>query len=62
MTRVTGTYKDAGISSASMILRPGIQMLLHDAQAGQFDVVLAEATIAVAHDEAVSAAAAAAGE
>jgi DNA invertase Pin-like site-specific DNA recombinase len=28
---------------ASMILRPGIQTLLRDAQAGQFDIVLAEA-------------------
>lgn len=39
--KVVGTYKDAGISGASMILRPGIQMLLQDAQAGKFDVVLA---------------------
>ena len=41
--KVVGTYKDAGISGASMILRPGIQMLLQDAQAGKFDLVLAEA-------------------
>jgi DNA invertase Pin-like site-specific DNA recombinase len=31
---VVGTYKDAGISGASMILRPGIQTLLQDAKAG----------------------------
>ena len=41
--KIVGTYKDAGISGASMILRPGIQALLQDAQAGQFDIVLAEA-------------------
>lgn len=28
---VVSTYKDAGISGASMILRPGIQTLLQDA-------------------------------
>lgn len=27
---VVATYKDAGISGSSMILRPGIQMLLQD--------------------------------
>ncbi|MEW9613863.1 recombinase family protein [Shinella sp. S4-D37] len=40
--RMVGTYKDAGISGISMILRSGIQSLLQDAQTGQFDVVLAE--------------------
>ena len=40
---IVGAYKDAGISGSSMILRPGIQMLLQDDQAGQFDIVLAEA-------------------
>ena len=43
---IVSTYKDAGISGASMILRPGIQTLLEDAQRQQFDVVLAEALIA----------------
>ena len=38
---VVSTYKDAGISGASMFLRPGIQTFLQDAQRGQFDVVLA---------------------
>ncbi len=50
--QVIGTYKDAGISGSSMILRPGIQMLLQDAQAGEFDVVLAEALDRISRDQA----------
>ena len=50
--KVVGTYKDAGISGASMILRPGIQMLLQDAQAGKFDMVLAEALDRISRDQA----------
>ncbi|REF73547.1 recombinase family protein [Paracoccus versutus] len=50
--KVVGTYKDAGISGSSMILRPGIQMLLQDAQAGQFDMVLAEALDRISRDQA----------
>jgi site-specific DNA recombinase len=50
--KIVGTYKDAGISGASMILRPGIQSLLQDAQAGQFDVVLAEALDRISRDQA----------
>ena len=50
--KVVGTYKDAGISGASMILRPGIQALLQDAQAEQFDIVLAEALDRVSRDQA----------
>jgi site-specific DNA recombinase len=50
--RVIGTYKDAGISGASMILRPGIQSLLQDAQRGRFDIVLAEALDRVSRDQA----------
>lgn len=49
---VVATYKDAGISGSSMILRPGIQMLLQDAQAGQFDVVMAEALDRISRDQA----------
>lgn len=49
---VVDTYKDAGISGASMILRPGIQTLLQDAQAGRFDVVLAEALDRISRDQA----------
>ncbi|MCB1387009.1 MAG: recombinase family protein [Nitratireductor sp.] len=50
--KIIGTYKDAGISGASMILRPGIQALLQDAQAGQFDIVLAEALDRISRDQA----------
>ncbi|WP_319798705.1 recombinase family protein [Nitrobacter sp.] len=50
--KVVGVYKDAGISGASMILRPGVQMLLQDAQAGQFDVVMAEALDRISRDQA----------
>ena len=49
---VVSTYKDAGISGASMILRPGIQTLLQDAQRHQFDVVLAEALDRISRDQA----------
>ncbi len=31
---IVSAYKDAGVSGASMILRPGIQTLLQDAHAG----------------------------
>src|SRR6266567_7208968 len=50
--KVVSAYKDAGISGSSMILRPGIQMLLQDAQEGQFDLVLAEALDRVSRDQA----------
>jgi DNA invertase Pin-like site-specific DNA recombinase len=50
--KVVSAYKDAGISGASMILRPGIQMLLQDAQRGQFDLVLAEALDRISRDQA----------
>jgi site-specific DNA recombinase len=49
---IISTYKDAGISGASMILRPGIQTLLQDAQRHQFDVVLAEALDRISRDQA----------
>ncbi|MCP4735692.1 MAG: recombinase family protein [Bosea sp.] len=50
--QVVRTYKDAGISGSSMILRPGIQTLLQDAQAGGFDIVLAEALDRISRDQA----------
>ncbi len=50
--QVVGTYKDAAISGSSVTLRPGIQSLLQDAQAGQFDMVLAEALDRVSRDQA----------
>ena len=49
---VTDTYHDAAVSGASMILRPGIQSLLQDAQRGLFDVVLAEALDRISRDQA----------
>lgn len=50
--RIVGTYKDAAISGASVVLRPGIQTLLQDAQRGEFDVVLAEALDRISRDQA----------
>ena len=49
---VVATYKDAAISGASMILRPGIQALLQAAQEGDFDIVLAEGLDRVSRDQA----------
>jgi site-specific DNA recombinase len=50
--KIVGTYHDAAISGASVILRPGVQALLQDAQRGMFDVVLAEALDRVSRDQA----------
>lgn len=50
--QIEGAYEDAAISGASMILRPGIHRLLADAQAGKFDIVLAEALDRVSRDQA----------
>jgi site-specific DNA recombinase len=50
--KVVGTYHDAAISGASVILRPGVQTLLQDAQRGVFDLVLAEALDRVSRDQA----------
>jgi site-specific DNA recombinase len=50
--KVVGTYHDAAISGASVILRPGIQSLLQDAQRGKFEIVLAEALDRVSRDQA----------
>jgi DNA invertase Pin-like site-specific DNA recombinase len=50
--KVIGTYHDAAISGASVILRPGVQALLQDAQRGKFEVVLAEALDRVSRDQA----------
>src|SRR5882757_4750091 len=48
--QVVNTYQDAAISSASVILRPGVQSLLQDAPRGKFDIVLAEALDRVSRD------------
>jgi site-specific DNA recombinase len=50
--QVVDTYQDAAISGASVILRPGVQSLLRDAQRGKFDIVLAEALDRVSRDQA----------
>jgi len=50
--QVVDTYHDAAISGASVILRPGVQSLLQDAQRGRFDIVLAEALDRVSRDQA----------
>lgn len=50
--QLVGSYEDAAITGASMILRPGIQKLLADMQAGKFDIVLAEALDRVSRDQA----------
>lgn len=50
--RIIGTYHDAAISGASVILRPGIQSLLQDAQLGKFDTILAEALDRISRDQA----------
>jgi site-specific DNA recombinase len=39
------------ISGASVILRPGVQSLLQDAQRGRFDIVLAEALESISRDQ-----------
>jgi DNA invertase Pin-like site-specific DNA recombinase len=50
--QIAGSFEDAAISGATMILRPGVQRLLADAQAGKFDIVLAEALDRVSRDQA----------
>jgi site-specific DNA recombinase len=50
--QIIDTYQDAAISGASVILRPGVQTLLQDAQRGRFDIVLAEALDRISRDQA----------
>jgi site-specific DNA recombinase len=50
--QVVEAYQDAAISGASVILRPGVQSLLRDAQRRKFDIVLAEALDRVSRDQA----------
>ena len=50
--KIVGTYQDAAISGASVVLRPGVQALLQDAQRSAFDLVLAEALDRVSRDQA----------
>src|SRR3546814_13623927 len=48
---IADSYADAAISGSSMILRPAVQKLLADAQAGRFDIVVAEALDRVSRDQ-----------
>lgn len=48
--KVVNTYTDHGISGASL-MRPGIQMLMQDAMAGKFDIVLAEGLDRLSRDQ-----------
>ncbi len=50
--QIVASFEDAAISGATMILRPGVQRLLAEAQAGKFDIVLAEALDRVSRDQA----------
>lgn len=49
---IVDIYKDAEISGSCLILCPGIQSLLQDAQGGQFDLVVAEALDRISRDKA----------
>ena len=48
--KITNTYDDQAISGASLI-RPGIQALLKDALAGQFDLILTESLDRISRDQ-----------
>jgi len=50
--RVAETYQDAAISGATVTLRPGVLALLKDAQAGRFEVLMAEALDRISRDQA----------
>ena len=50
--RIVATYHDSAISGDSVILRPGVQAVLAEAQAGKFDLVLAEALDRMSRDQA----------
>ena len=50
--RIVATYHDSAISGDSVILRPGVQAVLADAQCGKFDLVLAEALDRMSRDQA----------
>ena len=48
--RIVDSYSDRSISGASLI-RPGIQALMQDAQAGRFNLVLAESLDRISRDQ-----------
>jgi DNA invertase Pin-like site-specific DNA recombinase len=47
----TQCYADHAISGSSMLLRPGIQALMHDALVGSVDIVLAESLDRLSRDQ-----------
>ncbi|GBQ31313.1 recombinase family protein [Gluconacetobacter azotocaptans] len=48
---IVDSYTDRAISGASLLLRPGIQELVQDAQRGRFTIVLAEAMDRLSRDQ-----------
>ena len=48
---ISTVYTDHAISGASMLRRPGIQMLMQDAMSGKVDLVLAEALDRLSRDQ-----------
>ncbi|MCG8356286.1 MAG: recombinase family protein [Kiloniellales bacterium] len=48
--KVVDSYSDRSISGASLI-RPGVQALMQDAQAGRFTLVLAESLDRISRDQ-----------
>jgi site-specific DNA recombinase len=49
--RIVRVYSDKAVSGGSL-LRPGIQTLMHDAERGQFDCIIAEALDRLSRDQA----------
>ena len=49
-SHVVQSYADHAVSGASL-MRPGVQMLMQDAAAGKFDVVIAEALDRISRDQ-----------
>jgi site-specific DNA recombinase len=49
---VAKCYKDQAISGASLLLRPGVQLLMQDAMKGDFDIIIAEALDRLSRDQA----------
>ena len=48
--RIVDSYNDRSVSGASLI-RPGVQAMMQDAQAGRFNLVLAEALDRISRDQ-----------
>ena len=50
--KIVGAYRDAAVSGASVVLRPGVQGLLEDAHRGAFNIAAAEVLDRVSRDQA----------